>query len=572
MTTDSANGKKAIKNVKLKLYPNSKQERVLALYERELRRLHNASVAQYRESCENARFHKFIQNVEIYNELQREILNSSDKPNGVKKKLEKSLKKAELVLGLFAAINFIKTAKKHPNGPSTPIETQKYLNEKVNEAISALNSGNGKKPDFILVEEAFFQTFFSLDVNKDYDKKTLEEKIKRTLRAPKQKLNNQTPLNFSSKFSNQFNKANSPSSYSQQKELTQIKKSQQHKTLGLIPSVVLCSLLDKVDLSVKAFFKKNGAGLPHYKTKEDNVSISFKNGFKLIHGTNVYIKIKPAHAREDKSGLYDLGELNARIWGKGELTSSISDPFLTLSLKKEVDGWYAVISVDKGQQIKKTSSVRKDIGIDLGVKNHVTVSKSTGTGLIDSGSYQVYPKEVYESDKVIKGIQKRISRMKPGSNNRAKAQKKLSIMQAKLARRKDYFIKLVAKEISREAGMGTVKMEDLRVKNMTASAKGDSFSPGKNVAQKSGLNREILFRNFGALRQKIKEAVISSGGNFVLVNPKNTSRTCFDCKFTSKDNRISQSEFVCQQCGHTDNADVNAAKNILVAESIDESN
>ena len=35
-------------------------------------------------------------------------------------------------------------------------------------------------------------------------------------------------------------------------------------------------------------------------------------------------------------------------------------------------------------------------------------------------------------------------------------------------------------------------MEKLRVRNMTASAKGTIEEPGKNVAQKSGLNRSIL--------------------------------------------------------------------------------
>ncbi|PSR33008.1 MAG: transposase, partial [Sulfobacillus benefaciens] len=32
------------------------------------------------------------------------------------------------------------------------------------------------------------------------------------------------------------------------------------------------------------------------------------------------------------------------------------------------------------------------------------------------------------------------------------------------------------------------------------------------------------------------------------------------CTFTSPDNRLSQAEFVCQRCGHRDNADHNAAR------------
>jgi len=46
------------------------------------------------------------------------------------------------------------------------------------------------------------------------------------------------------------------------------------------------------------------------------------------------------------------------------------------------------------------------------------------------------------------------------------------------------------------------------------------------------------------------------------VDPRNTSKQCSKCGFIDKDNRKTQSEFFCLQCGHKDNADVNAAKNI----------
>jgi IS605 OrfB family transposase len=48
----------------------------------------------------------------------------------------------------------------------------------------------------------------------------------------------------------------------------------------------------------------------------------------------------------------------------------------------------------------------------------------------------------------------------------------------------------------------------------------------------------------------------------VIVNPKYTSQECNVCGYTHKENRKSQSEFLCKQCGHYEHADVNAAKNI----------
>jgi putative transposase len=48
----------------------------------------------------------------------------------------------------------------------------------------------------------------------------------------------------------------------------------------------------------------------------------------------------------------------------------------------------------------------------------------------------------------------------------------------------------------------------------------------------------------------------------VLVDPRNTSRQCSACGHIDKANRKSQSEFLCVSCGHWENADSNAAKNI----------
>ena len=53
-----------------------------------------------------------------------------------------------------------------------------------------------------------------------------------------------------------------------------------------------------------------------------------------------------------------------------------------------------------------------------------------------------------------------------------------------------------------------------------------------------------------------------AGIPLVPVDPAYTSQTCFVCKHVDKANRKSQSEFLCVACGHTENADVNGAKNI----------
>lgn len=52
------------------------------------------------------------------------------------------------------------------------------------------------------------------------------------------------------------------------------------------------------------------------------------------------------------------------------------------------------------------------------------------------------------------------------------------------------------------------------------------------------------------------------GRDFQKVNPKHTSQTCPDCGHVSKENRKSQSLFVCQACKYTANADFVGAVNI----------
>lgn len=68
--------------------------------------------------------------------------------------------------------------------------------------------------------------------------------------------------------------------------------------------------------------------------------------------------------------------------------------------------------------------------------------------------------------------------------------------------------------------------------------------------------------SFFQLRSFIEYKAKRAGVPVVLVDPRNTSRTCSECGHCEKANRKSQAEFVCQACGHSMNADLNAAINI----------
>lgn len=109
---------------------------------------------------------------------------------------------------------------------------------------------------------------------------------------------------------------------------------------------------------------------------------------------------------------------------------------------------------------------------------------------------------------------------------------------------------------------GLVAVEDLKVTNMTRSAKGTRDQPGRNVRQKAGLNRAILGKGWGRFLSALEHAARYHGAAVVKVPPAFTSQTCNACKHVARESRESQAVFQCVACGHRDNADVNAAKSI----------
>ena len=113
-----------------------------------------------------------------------------------------------------------------------------------------------------------------------------------------------------------------------------------------------------------------------------------------------------------------------------------------------------------------------------------------------------------------------------------------------------------------EEGRDLLALEDLQVKNMTASARGTVEKPGRNVRAKSGLNRAILHEAWGEtltmLEYKAERAAIPS----VRVNAQATSITCSCCGHKDPKSRNSQSSFKCTACHYQANADFNASLNI----------
>jgi putative transposase len=104
-----------------------------------------------------------------------------------------------------------------------------------------------------------------------------------------------------------------------------------------------------------------------------------------------------------------------------------------------------------------------------------------------------------------------------------------------------------------------IALEDLKLVNMTRSAKGTAESPGEGVAQKKGLNRSLQDAALARLAYWICVKAEEAARRVWKVSPKDSSRECIACGHTEAANRC-RARFICRRCRHEEHADVNAAQ------------
>ena len=154
-----------------------------------------------------------------------------------------------------------------------------------------------------------------------------------------------------------------------------------------------------------------------------------------------------------------------------------------------------------------------------------------------------------------------MSRKVKFSNNWKKAKAKVQKMHTAIANARKDFLHKTSTTISQNHAL--VCIEDLQVKNMSRSSKGNREQHGKRVKQKSGLNRAILDQGWGEFRRQLDYKVQWNGGILLAVPPQHTSQTCPACGHVSKENRQTQAKFLCSDCGYENHADVVGAINVL---------
>jgi putative transposase len=192
------------------------------------------------------------------------------------------------------------------------------------------------------------------------------------------------------------------------------------------------------------------------------------------------------------------------------------------------------------------------IGIDVGIARFATMSD--GRFIAPLNSFKKHQQRLAK-------YQRRMSRKVKFSSNWKRAKTRVQKIHTRIANARKDFLHKTTTTISKNHAL--VCIEDLQVRNMSRSSKGNVERPSKMVKQKSGLNRAILDQGWGEFRRQLGYKVSWNGGILLAVPPHHTSQTCPCCGHISKDNRQTQATFLCVDCGYENHADVVGAINVL---------
>lgn len=346
------------------------------------------------------------------------------------------------------------------------------------------------------------------------------------------------------------------SGYDQKKEIPEIKD--MFEDYKLYPSNIFQDVALNLQKTYNNFFRKIKAGertsYPKFKGKQyyNSVKLSYATGYTI----DGFSSMKLLKKQMEDSYVIDKGEIEISGIGKFKLFGFDKyKPYGVIKeviLEKDSKGKFWIVFSCSDVPIDEFICTSNKIGIDVGINKYLALS---------NGEFVENPKFLENLKREKRIIERSLSRKTRFSSRYKEVKKQLSNVSEKIAlKRKDFQHKL-AKGIVKKYDV--IVCEKLNIKNMTKSAKGSIENPGKNVSQKSGLNRSLLDAAFSQFFEILKYKAKKHGKMLIQVNPKYTSQICNKCKHKDKENRETQARFVCKSCGHEDNADTNAAKNIL---------
>lgn len=186
-------------------------------------------------------------------------------------------------------------------------------------------------------------------------------------------------------------------------------------------------------------------------------------------------------------------------------------------------------------------NLEKSIGLDYSTPRFYVDSQ----GRKPEGFEKLYKK----SEKILAKEQRKLSKMKFGSNNYLKQKIKVAKIHEKIANQRKDFIE---KESTKLAALyDIICVEDLNLQNQAQSLK---------------LGKSTNDNGFGLFRTRLQQKLEIQGKKFIKIDKWTpTSTVCSCCGAYHKDivNSLSVRSWTCPDCGTSHNRDENAAINIL---------
>ena len=314
----------------------------------------------------------------------------------------------------------------------------------------------------------------------------------------------------------QYKEGLKPSDISIRKQLNAIKREQFPWMYDISKTVVQEAIIN-LGTAFDRFFKKVGK-YPQFKKRGGHDSFCAANYSETIKIDGKRIKLPL------------IGWL--KMWEAVRFSGTAK----RATISREADRWFVSLMIEA--DIKPATGLHGAVGIDLGVKTFATLS----TGEAIEG-----PKSHKNALKRLRKANKTLARRQRGSKRYHKAKQRLARLHARIACvRKDATHKLTSKLAKTYAVIG---IEDLNVSGMSKNRK---------------LARSIMDGGFFEFRRQLEYKIKWYGSKLGVVSrwfP--SSKTCNYCGVVKSTLELRERTFVCESCGHIEDRDLNAAKNIV---------
>ena len=315
--------------------------------------------------------------------------------------------------------------------------------------------------------------------------------------------------------------------YEQLKELTDLKR--EKEWLREIDSCALQACVYNLDDAFQKFFKGNG--YPRFRAK--GVHESFKTNNTL----NTYKNKKYESIRIDfKKRIITLPKLKEVKFRGYRTTKKIIGKIKSATISEFVNKFFVSVLVEVPfvkYSLKQTSSV----GLDLGIKDFIVTSNG-----------EKLKNEVKLNEKRLKGLQKWLSRCKPGSKNRYKVKLKIQRLYLKIRNARKHMIYKLANKILKENDI--VSIETLDVKSM--------YQVHKIAKHLKNLPIREFIRVLKYKSNWLGKKVIEINKYYP------SSQSCNRCGFKNEEvKNLSVRKWTCPECGLIHDRDINASVNIM---------